>query len=255
MTPTIRIAKFLSAAGAGSRRRCEEFIAQGRVRVNGTVVTSPGDRVDPEKDRVELDGRGLGLTAEKQTIMVHKPPGYVTTCSDPRGRPIVLDLLPGDVRSLGLYPVGRLDKDTEGLLLLTNDGDLAYRLTHPRFGVEKTYRVRVKGSLTGEAAERLETGVVLGERKTAPARIVRIEPGPKETELDLVIHEGRKRQVRRMMLAVGHRVTRLIRTRLGPLDLGELPSGSWRFLEGEELAALKSACGLVDEESGTGEFP
>jgi pseudouridine synthase len=253
MTPTIRVAKFLAEAGAGSRRRCEEFIAQGRVRVNGTVVTSPGDRVDPEKDRVELDGRVLGLTAEKQTIMVHKPPGYVTTCRDPRGRPIVLDLLPGTVRDLGLYPVGRLDKDTEGLLLLTNDGDLAYRLTHPRFGVEKTYRVRVKGRLSADAVELLEKGVVLGERETAPARVESIERGSNETELDLVIHEGRKRQVRRMMLAVGHRVTRLIRTRLGPLDLAELPPGSWRFLKDRELAELKSACGLADEESGTGE--
>jgi len=248
--PTIRIAKYLAAGGAGSRRKCEEFIAQGRVRVNGIVVTSPGDRVDPNVDRVELDGSPVGLTGARQTIMFHKPPGYVTTCSDPQGRPIVLDLLPDSLRHQGFFPVGRLDKDTEGLLLLTNDGDLAYRLTHPRFGVEKTYRVTVRGLVSDGDLARLESGVDLGGKITAPARVQRVRRGKDRTSFDLVLHEGRKRQIRRMVRAVGHRVARLVRTRLGPLRLGELPQGAWRFLDKGEIADLISACGLDEKPEG-----
>lgn len=246
----MRIARFLAGAGFGSRRRCEQFILEGRVRINGVVVTGLGDRVDPLTDRVTLDGAEVSLSPESVTVMVHKPRGYLTACRDPQGRPIVLDLLPASLRNRGLFPVGRLDKDTEGILLLTNDGNLAFRLTHPRFGVEKTYRVWVQGQLADEDVRRLEAGLLLGDRVTAPARVTRIHRHQKQTEIELVIHEGRKRQVRRMMRALGHKVERLVRVRFGPLSLGELPPSGWRFLEGQELATLKLAGGLAENEGG-----
>ena len=249
MTSRMRVARFLAAAGLGSRRRCETYVQEGRVRVNGVLVTSPGDRVDPSRDRVEVDGREVSLSGERVTIMVHKPTGHLTTCSDPQGRPTVLDLLPESIRDRGVFPVGRLDKDTEGLLLLTDDGDLAFRLTHPRYGVEKTYRVWVRGTVTDGDVKRLESGIPLGERTSAPARVTNLRRGRDASELELAIHEGRKRQVRRMMRGVGCRVVRLIRVKFGPLTLGELPPGGWRFLERDELAELRSACGLAEKDS------
>jgi 23S rRNA pseudouridine2605 synthase len=251
MISPMRVARFLAKAGLGSRRRCEEYVRQGRVRVNGAVVESVGDQIDPECDRVEVDGRQVSLSRDLVTIMVHKPAGYVTTCCDPQGRPIILDLLPPSIRSQGLFPVGRLDKDTEGLLLLTNDGELSFRLTHPRFGVEKVYRVWVKGTVTDTDREQLEQGVPLGELISAPAKVTRLDRKENETELELVIHEGRKRQVRRMLRAVGYRVVRLVRVKLGPLALGELPLGGWRFLQVEEVAKLRSACEPAEKDSGT----
>lgn len=250
MTARMRIARFLAGAGLGSRRRCEQLVLEGRVRVNGAPISSLADRVDPHADRVEIDGRRVGLSGESLTVMVHKPRGYLTTCRDPQGRAIVLDLLPDSIRNRGLFPVGRLDKDTEGILLLTSDGDLAYRLAHPRFGVDKTYSVRVRGQLSDESAQALEAGIPLGDALTAPAKVLRLKRARDRTELDIVIHEGRKRQVRRMLLAVGHRVERLVRTRFGPLVLGELPPGGWRFLDREELSELKSACGLAETDPG-----
>lgn len=250
MTSMMRVARFLAGAGLGSRRRCEQYVREGRVRVNGTVVASLGHKVDPEKDRVEVDSETVSLRAEPSTIMVHKPRGFLTTCSDPHGRPIILDLLPESIRRQGLFPVGRLDKDTEGILLLTSDGDLAFRVTHPRFGVEKAYRVWVRGHVTEEDTKRLESGVILGDRVSAPAKVVDLKSEADQTELELVIHEGRKRQVRRMLRAVGHRVVRLVRVRFGPLSLGELPPGEWRYLEQDELAKLRSACRVAENESG-----
>lgn len=249
MNSQMRVARFLARAGLGSRRQCEEFVRQGRVRVNGVVVTAVGDRVDSEIDRVEVDGSRVSLITRPETLMVHKPRGYLTTCRDPQGRPIVLDLLPESIRRQGVFPVGRLDKDTEGILLLTADGDLSFRLTHPRFGVEKAYRVWVKGVLSDADAKRLEDGVVFAEKVSAPAKVLEMKRRGGQTELELVIHEGRKRQVRRMLRSLGYRVTRLVRVRFGPLSLGELPPGGWRYLDAGELAKLRSACGFAENET------
>ncbi|MBO8141570.1 MAG: rRNA pseudouridine synthase [Firmicutes bacterium] len=236
-----RLQKFLARAGIGSRRACEQLISQGRVRVNGRLVTEQGLRVDPERDKVQVDGRVVKPSGRFQYIMLNKPAGYVTTVRDPQGRPTVMHLLPERPR---VFPVGRLDRDTEGLLLLTNDGELAYRLAHPRFQVEKRYRALVRGEVGPEAVRRLENGVVLDDGPTAPCRVRVIRREPERTLLELRLREGRKRQVRRMCEAVGHPVVALMRIAVGPVLLGRLPKGAWRPLTPEEIAALRGATGL-----------
>ena len=227
----------MARAGIASRRRCEEMIAAGMVKVNGRVVTRLGTKVDPEKDVIEVNGKVLPPPEKKVYILIYKPRGYVSTVRDPQGRPKVLDLLRG-VRQR-VYPVGRLDYDSEGLLLLTNDGELAHRLTHPRFGVEKVYRVRVQGHPSEEDLERLRRGVRLAEGPTAPARVRVLRRDPDGTWLEVALREGRNRQVRRMLAALGYGVRALVRVREGPLALGGLQPGQWRHLSDQEVRRLK----------------
>ena len=237
-----RLQKFMARCGVASRRACETLIAQGRVRVNGRTVTEPGFKVDPDQDEVRVDGRVIRPAPGFRYIMLHKPAGYVTTVSDPQGRPTVMALVPADRR---LYPVGRLDLDTEGLLLLTDDGALAHRLTHPRYGVPKVYRARVAGVVGEEALARLRHGVMLDDGPTAPARVRLLRQDPAAALLEIELKEGRKRQVRRMCQAVGHPVLYLRRVAFGPLRLGRLPKGQYRSLTPAEVEALKRAAGLL----------
>ena len=228
-----RLQKVLARAGLGSRRTCEDLIAEERVKVNGQIAEL-GRRVDPEVDLVEVDGAPIGIRPDLVHYLLNKPAGVVTTASDPQGRPTVLELVPSEPR---VFPVGRLDMDTEGLLLLTNDGELANRIAHPSHGVEKEYLALVEGAPSRAAIRALREGVDLEDGRTAPAQASLVEP----TLVKLVIHEGRNRQVRRMLDAVGHPVERLIRTRIGPITDRQLPPGEWRALEPAELRALEAA--------------
>jgi len=234
-----KLQKALARAGVASRRNCEILIAEGRVRVNG-VVAGTGARVDPDADVIEVDGAVVATKADLVHYLLHKPAGVVTTARDTHGRPTVVELVPPEPR---VFPVGRLDAETEGLLLLTNDGELAHRLTHPSRGVEKEYLVEVVGSPSRGALRALREGVELEDGRTAPAKASAVAPGV----LRLVIHEGRNRQVRRMCEAIGHPVTRLVRTRIGPLTDTRLAPGEWRQLTPEEVAALaRAAAGPAD---------
>jgi 23S rRNA pseudouridine2605 synthase len=231
-----RLQKVLATRGWGSRRVCEDLIAAGRVTVNGAVAEL-GRRVDVEHDRVEVDGVPVGLRPDLVYYLLNKPVGVVTTASDTHGRPTVVDLVPDEPR---VYPVGRLDLETEGLLLLTNDGDLAQRLTHPSHGVEKEYLVEVEGgSVSQGALRRLRDGIELDDGVTAPAKVSQ----PNAGVLRITIHEGRNRQVRRMCDAVGHPVRRLVRVRIGPLRDAQLRPGQWRALTAGELKALAESVG------------
>jgi 23S rRNA pseudouridine2605 synthase len=229
----IRLQKVLAQAGLGSRRLCEEMIADGRVTIDGQEALL-GDRVDPESSVVEVDGVPIGIRPGSVYYLLNKPTGVVTTADDPQGRPVVVDLVPAEPR---VFPVGRLDLDTEGLLLLTNDGDLTHRLTHPSFGVEKEYLAEVDGVPGRGALRRLREGVPLDDGVTAPATVGTVSPGV----LRIVIHEGRNRQVRRMGEAVGHPVRRLVRTRIGPVTDRALKPGEWRELTQTEVRALERA--------------
>src|SRR2546421_5234601 len=238
-----RLARFLAHAGIASRRHAEELIAAGRVQVNGVIVTTQGARIDPEHDKVSVDGKSVAAPARHVYILLHKPVGYVTTARDPQGRPTVLDLLPPDLRRLRIYPVGRLDIDTSGLLLLTNDGGFALRLSHPRYSMEKHYQALVQGCPTGAQLEALRRGVDITEddgrkHRTAPAQVRILSRAGPNCWLTLTLHEGRKRQVRRMLAAVGHPVLQLVRVGIGPLRLGDLAAGQWRYLADEEVKAV-----------------
>ncbi len=228
-----RLQKILAQAGLGSRRACEVLIADGRVRVNGQVATL-GDRADPEVDEVEVDGAVVGVRPGLVHYLLNKPAGVVTTASDPQGRATVVGLVPPEPR---VFPVGRLDADTEGLLLLTNDGDLAHRLTHPSFGVDKEYLVEVEGRPGRGVVRRLRDGVELEDGVTAPAKVSAVG----DHLLRITIHEGRNRQVRRMCAAVGHPVRRLVRVRIGPISDRRLGPGEWRPLRQDEVRALERA--------------
>lgn len=233
----MRLQKFLSAAGVTSRRAAEELIRQGRVKVNGHIVTDMGQVVDLVKDEVRVDGRKVAAPASaREYILLHKPAGFVTTLQDPYGRPTVRELLK-DI-AIRVYPVGRLDMDTSGLLLMTNDGGLANRLTHPSYGVEKEYLARIRGLPPLSVLSGLERGVELEDGLTAPAKVRLIKGGKQNSVLALTIREGRNRQVRRMLEVVGHPVTRLKRVRYGPLTLAGLSEGEWRHLEIGEVAEL-----------------
>ncbi|HEX2040710.1 MAG TPA: pseudouridine synthase [Acidimicrobiales bacterium] len=226
-----RLQKTLARLGFGSRRVCEELIADGRVTVNGEPAVL-GRRIDLEADRVEVDGVPVGVRPGLVHYLLNKPRGVVTTASDTHGRPTVVDLVPAEPR---VFPVGRLDADTEGLLVLTNDGDLAHRLTHPSFGVEKEYVAEVEGRPTPAAVRRLREGVELEDGRTAPAKVALTPPNV----LRITIHEGRNRQVRRMCETIGHPVVRLVRTRIGPLADRSLKPGAWRPLTTAEVRALE----------------
>ncbi|MGK7311379.1 MAG: pseudouridine synthase [Candidatus Longimicrobiales bacterium M2_2A_002] len=237
----MRLQKFLSRSGVASRRAAERMIRDGRVRVNGQVVREMGVKVEPD-DRVEVDGRAVAPDPPVW-VMLHKPAGYVTTRDDPRGRPTVYDLLPARFESL--FHVGRLDLDSEGLLLLTNEGDAANRLMHPSYEVDRVYRVDVEGTLSRQERRRLLAGI---ELEDGPARAHEVEVvaetpmgpgGGPGSRVRVVMREGRKREVRRLFDAVGHPVGRLVRERLGPVTLGDLPEGEWRELTEAEVEAVR----------------
>jgi 23S rRNA pseudouridine2605 synthase len=237
-----RLQKGIARAGVASRRACERLIAAGRVTVNDEVVTEPGTRVLPGLDSVSVDGRPIGVTAPRRYVLLDKPPGYLTTVTDPFGRRTVMDLVP-DERP-GLFPVGRLDLDTEGLLLLTDDGELGNRLIHPRYHVPKTYEAVVEGAPSAEVLSALEGGVELEDGLTSPAQIGRVEHREDGTLVEITIHEGKKRQVRRMFAAVGHPVSRLARTRFGPLTREGIEPGGTRHLTADEVRSLRHGADL-----------
>jgi 23S rRNA pseudouridine2605 synthase len=231
-----RLQKLIAAAGLASRREAERWIIAGRVTVNG-VTAALGDSADPSDDRIAVDSRPLLMVEQKYYVLLNKPSGYVTTMNDPEGRPVVTDLVKDIPTSI--HPDGRLDLTTEGLLLLTNDGELTQRLAHPRHEVEKVYLVRVRGALSIVARRQLEEGVLLDDGLTAPARVEKVRASGSHTWLEITIREGRNRQVRRMCEAVGLPVSRLKRIRLAFLELGSLPAGKYRSLTSAEVARLK----------------
>ncbi len=233
MSEPERLQKLLARAGVGSRRVVEDMIAEGRIRVNGEVAEL-GRRADPDVDQIEIDGTLVGVRPDTVWYLLNKPAGVVTTAADTHGRPVVVDLVPAEPR---VFPVGRLDLETEGLLLLTNDGDVTHRLTHPSYGVEKEYLAHVEGRPGRGALRQLREGVVLDDGPTAPAKVSAVEPDV----IRLVIHEGRNRQVRRMCEAVGHPVRRLVRVRIGPITDRSLAPGEHRRLEIDEVRALERA--------------
>ena len=240
-----RLQKILSQAGIASRRASERLMLEGRVRVNGETVRELGTKADPARDDIRVDGRRIRLPEGRRYLLLNKPRGYVTTRSDPQKRPTVLDLV--GVREY-IYPVGRLDFDSEGLLILTNDGELAARLTHPRHGIERVYEARVLGVPDAHDLHRLSRGIIVDGRRTAPAR-VELLPGKREgahTTLRIAIHEGRNRQVRNMCDAIGHPVDHLRRVAIGPIRDSRLKPGQWRELTNEEVSRLRAAASGVE---------
>lgn len=232
----MRIQKFLSRAGVASRRKAEVMVLDGRVRVNGTVVTELGTKIEPLRDRVEVDGAPVRIP-DALWIRFHKPAGVLCTAMDTHGRRTIYDLLPRGHSSLRY--VGRLDLDTEGLLLLTNDGDIANRLQHPRYEVEREYEVSVRGVPSKQDLARLRAGVELDDGLARPVRVEVVAPVGENANLTLVMTEGRKREVRRLMYALGYPVVTLTRVRFGPVKLGNLVSGEWESLSPKEVAALR----------------
>lgn len=235
----MRLQRFLARAGVASRRGSEDLMTAGRVTVNGVVVTQLGAKVDPLTDIVALDGKTVSLEAEPTYVMLNKPAGVITTMDDPQGRPSVAGLVPRE--PAGLFPVGRLDRDTTGLLFFTTDGDLAHWLMHPRYHVEKIYLASVQGAPDEEALARLRQGVELDDGPTAPARVRAIDIACTQSCVEIAIREGRNRQVRRMFEAIGHTVLSLKRISFGPLHLGDLAVGSYRVLTADEVVLLKSS--------------
>jgi len=234
----IRLQKFLAMAGIASRRASETLIQDGRVQVNGKVVKELGTKVDPNVDEVRVDGEICRLKIKPVYILMNKPKGVLTTVTDPFGRPTVIDLLVGIKERV--FPVGRLDKDTEGLLIITNDGEISYKLTHPKHQIDKTYIAKVLGIPDEKDLRRLRNGILLEEGKTAPAKVRVLKKGKNFAVLEIIIHEGRKRQVRRMCEAIGHPVLDLKRIRVGELALRGLPPGGWRYMTEEEIRYLKN---------------
>ena len=231
-----RLQKYLAHAGIGSRRKCEELIIQGKVTVNGQVVTL-GTKIDPAQDIVKINGQVITKKEAKLYLMLNKPAGYVTTAKDNHGRLTVVDLVK-DVKAR-IYPVGRLDYETEGLLLLTNDGQLAYRLTHPKYEVTKVYEALVQGIPDNTKLQKLRSGITLEDGLTAPAGVQALKKYKDQVLIEISIHEGRNRQVRRMFEAIGHPVLKFKRTQMGPLSI-DIPVGKYRFLTGKEIQALKN---------------
>jgi len=238
----VRLQKVLAAAGVGSRRHCEELIGEGRVEVDGEIVRRFGARVDPQHQVIRVDGRRIPASEDLVYLAVNKPTGVLTSMSDSRGRKTMADLLP-DV-SERLFHVGRLDYDTEGLMLLTNDGELAHRLAHPRFGVPKTYLAEVAGPVPRGLGRQLLTGIELDDGIAGADKFRVIEQVGARALVEVTLHEGRKHIVRRMLAAAGHPVTRLVRTQVGPIALGSLPPGKTRKLSTKEVGELYAAVGL-----------
>jgi 23S rRNA pseudouridine2605 synthase len=236
----VRLNKALRGAGLGSRRAVEQLVRAGRITVDGEVVQDLGRRVDPVRDRVEMDGSRVVLDERRRYWLLNKPAGVVSTASDPAGRPTVVDLVPDQPK---VFPVGRLDRETEGLLLLTNDGSLAYRLTHARYGVEKRYLAEVE-RLPADAASRLRRGVELEDGFARPTRVRVVAGSARRRMIEVVLVEGRNREVRRLLEAVGAPVRRLVRTAVGPIRLSGLAPGEFRALRPEEIRSLYKATGL-----------
>jgi 23S rRNA pseudouridine2605 synthase len=231
-----RLQKLLAQAGLASRRHAEEMIKAGRVSVNGQVVSALGAKADPETDTIAVDGKPVTIQATKSYFLLNKPVGYLSTCYDPQGRKTVLELVP---YAPGLHPVGRLDKDTSGLLILTNDGDFTEALTHPRHGIAKTYMAEVKGRPQATAIDTLRKGVKLEGGMTLPAKVEVLDRRKDTTVLLISIREGRNRQVRRMAEAVGHPVVKLERVAIGELDASDVPPGKFRVLSADEVTHLR----------------
>lgn len=236
----VRLQKFLARAGVASRRASEQLIVQGRVAVNGSVVTELGTKVNPDTDIVTVDGDTVTLSEDQCVLMLHKPAGYLTAMKEDRGRRCVAQLVPTQ-QYPGLFPVGRLDFDTTGLLLFTTDGELGNALLHPSFHVDKEYHAWVEGYPNKSALLALRNGVKLQDGMTAPAQVSLVKQDANKTLLSITIHEGRKRQVKRMCAAVGHPVVTLHRSKFGPLELGNLPVGKYRILNPDEVQALKAS--------------
>lgn len=236
-----RLQKLLSQWGVASRRQAEAMIVAGRVRLNGQVAQL-GSQADPQQDRIEVDGQLLkpGDRPQRVYLLLHKPRGYVSTCQDPQKRRTVLDLLPPDLRQgQGIHPVGRLDYDSSGALLLSNDGELTARLTHPRYHLAKTYQVRVAGQPTASVLAQWRRGVLLAGQRTLPAEVEVLRSEPEQTLLRIILREGRNRQIRRVAEQLGHPVLKLHRTAIGDLPLGSLSCGAYRFLQPSEIAGLQ----------------
>ena len=238
-----RLNKVISTAGLASRRTADDWIRDGRVSVNGRTVTDLGTTVDPGKDRVAVDGREIPSAPSLIHIMLNKPFGYICTLKDPEGRPVVTDLLP-DI-PVRVYPVGRLDFDTLGLLLLTNDGPFAQRLTHPSYQVPRTYKATVSGYLTDEAMFALRNGIDLEDGPSGPSRVMIVSRTNRQSTVRITIKQGRSRQIRRMLEGVGYLVIHLMRTGFGPLNLGDLKLGQYRQLDEEEVSSLYRMVGLA----------
>lgn len=243
----MRLQKFLARAGAASRRGSEDLMTAGRVAVNGVVVTELGAKVDPAVDAVTLDGIPVSIADSPVYIAFNKPAGVVTTMSDPQGRPTVASFVPVKEHP-GLFPVGRLDFDTTGLLLFTTDGEIAHRLLHPSRHVEKVYRALVDGRASEAALERLRDGVALDDGVTAPARVRSLRSSGTTTYVEIAIREGRKRQVRRMFSKIGHPVLELHRVAFGPVSVDGLSRAGWRHLTADEIAALREVVGMSEGE-------
>lgn len=239
-----RLQKILSEAGVASRRTAETMIVNGRVRVNGVLVRELGTKADPEKDAITVDGKPIKIREEKVTLAFHKPVNVMVTRKDPEGRPTVFDYLK-DVKER-VNPVGRLDFDSEGLVLLTNDGELLARLTHPRHEVPKVYQVKVSGGLSPEELKKLSEGIDIGDYRTRPCVAKVLKENPHNAWIEIVLKEGKNRQVRRMIEALGnrHEVLRLVRAAIGPIRLNDLPKGRWRVLTRSETAGLLKLAGL-----------
>lgn len=241
-TEGVRLQKVLAAAGLGSRRACEQLIAEGRVTVDGKRVREQGVRVDPARTVIEVDGMRIATAPDHVYLAFNKPAGVVSTMSDPEGRPSLADYVAD--RSVRLFNVGRLDADTEGLILLTNDGELAHRLAHPSYGVQKTYLAEVTGPVARDVGKRLRAGVDLDDGVVHADRFRLVSTVGNRVMVEVSLHEGRKHVVRRMLAEVGHPVTRLVRTAVGPVSLGTLKPGRHRRLSQQEIGALYKAAGL-----------
>lgn len=231
-----RLQKFLADAGVASRRKSEEFIQQGKVKVNGVIVKELGFKVDPEKDKVEYEGKTLNIENERIVLMLNKPKDVISSAKDPQGRKTVLDLIPDKFPRL--YPVGRLDYESEGMILLTNDGELANKITHPKNEVRKVYSVWVFGYPSKDTMSKFSKGVELEDGTTAPAEIKLIKKGKTTSQMEVAIKEGKKRQIRRMFDALGHPVSRLVRTQIGELKMGILEEGKYKKLKEQEIKKI-----------------
>lgn len=237
MGEIVRLQKYIAISGAASRRKAEELISEGRVKVNGSVISEQGVKVEIGADKVTLDNKELKVKDKKYYIMLNKPVGYVTTVKDQFDRPTVIDLV-GDEINARLFPVGRLDYETEGLLLLTNDGDFTYRVTHPKFHTDKTYIAVIGGGVSIQGMSALRKGVRIDNYTTSPAEVTMLDASAGKTTIKITIHEGKNRQVRKMFEAIGCKVIALQRIQIGQIELGNLPLGRWRHLTSHEVNYL-----------------
>lgn len=234
----MRLQKYIALAGIASRRKAEELIKMGRVQVNGKTVTEMGIKVNPEKDKISFDNKDVEISDDKVYAILNKPEGYVTTVKDQFGRPTVIDLVKGIKERI--YPVGRLDYNTSGLLLLTNDGKLTHKITHPSSHIYKTYKCKIKGLITSKEMDKFEKGIDIGGYTTAPAQIRLLKNYKRNCLVKVTIHEGKNRQIRRMMEALGHPVIALERVSIGKIHIDNLQKGKWRYLTKEEKQYLRS---------------